>query len=131
MTQLRRAIEEVGQSQVSGKEQLSTFFSRYGEIVTDDFGACLIMMRINAPEEKFRQPYHDLSYEVFQAMRQFIESGIEDGSLANCNPKYVASALLATLNEAVYWHLIEEKQSPKEASDAYLDVFLQGISAKR
>lgn len=125
MAQLREMIKVASLSQRSGRETLHSFFHRYGEIVTDDFGACLIMMRINAPEEKFRRPYHDLSQEVFLAMRQTIRSGIDDGSITPCNPKYVASALLATLNEAVYWHLIEKKQSPKEAAGGYFDIFVK------
>lgn len=124
MDQLRDIIRDAEGSQAIGRETLRTFFIRYGEIVTDDFGACLIMMRINAPEDKFRQPYHALSYEVFEAMRQIIKAGLDDGSIPSANPKYLASALLATLNEAVYWHLIEKKQSPKEAAEGYFEVFV-------
>lgn len=121
--QLRTLIAETAESKTSGLEKLHTFFLRYSEIVTDVFGTCLILMRINAPEEKFREPYHALSAEVFSAVRGLIESGIADNSIADCNPKFMASAMIASLNEAVYWHIAQGRQSPSSAAPGYWDTF--------
>ena len=113
----------------SGLEKLRSFVLNYGELVTDDFGTCLILMRISAPEEKFRQPYHDLSKEVYVSLQAIIQSGIEDGSIGDVDPKYTASALVATLNETAYWHLVEGRESPKDAAAKFFQVFERGLAA--
>ena len=126
--QLRSLIAETADAETSGLEKLHTFFLRYSEIVTDVFGTCLILMRINAPEEKFREPYHALSREVFAAVRGLIDAGIADGSIQPCNPKFMASAMIASLNEAVYWHIAQGRKSPKETAEGYWQAFASGLS---
>ena len=129
--QLREMIQSIDQLDSNGMQKLRRFMLDYSQIVTDDFGACLILMRINAPNEKFRKPYNDISREVFVAIRQILTAGIEDGSIGQCNPKYMASALLGTMNETVYWHLAEGRESPLDASESFLSVFERGLEPRR
>ena len=125
--QFRELIRTSAELESIGLEKLRSFVLNYAELVTDDFGTCLILMRINAPEEKFRQPYHDLSKEVYVGLQAIIQSGIEDGSIGPVDPKYTASALVATLNETVYWHLVEGRESPKDAAVQFFQVFEAGL----
>lgn len=126
--QFRELIKSSAEIDGSGLEKLRYFVQKYGELVTDDFGTCLILMRINAPEDKFREPYHALSREVYIGLQAIIQSGIEDGSIKDVEPKYAASALVATLNETVYWHLVEGRVSPKDAAGKFLQVFENGLT---
>lgn len=125
--QLDEIIAEADNSDGNGLETLRRFFDRYSQIVTDDFGACLILMRINAPQEKFRQHYHSLSREVLTAVHQIIQKGMDDGSIASCDPKFMASALLGTINETVYWYLVEGRDSPEETAGRFFQQFEQGL----
>ena len=127
--QFRELIRSSAGLDAVGLEKLRSFVLHYGELVTDDFGTCLILMRINAPEDKFRQPYHDLSKEVYVGLQNIIQSGIEDGSIGEVDPKYTASALVATLNETAYWHLAEGRESPKDAAGKFFKVFENGLAA--
>lgn len=127
ITQLRSVINHVTTVEASGLEKLRDFFFRYSEVVTDDFGACLVLMRINAPAARFRDHYNALSYEVLQAAEQFINDGINDGSITPCDPKYTASALLGTMNETVYWHVVEDRESPKDTAVRFFTIFETGL----
>ncbi|MDJ0753617.1 MAG: TetR/AcrR family transcriptional regulator [Ardenticatenaceae bacterium] len=113
----------------TGLEKVRRFFADYAHLVSDDFGICLILMRINAPEEKFRRPYRNLSRDVFDGLQRMIQSGLDDGSIAPCNPKYMASALIGTLNETVYWHLAEGRDSPQNTAEKFFKVFEQGLTS--
>lgn len=117
LDECRNAIKSAKLLQGSGLEKLTAFAQAYGQVVSDDFGACLILMRTNAPEDKFRAPYHELSAEVFSALQAIIVDGIEDGSINECSPKFMAGALLGALNEAVYWHQVKGRRSPQETAD--------------
>lgn len=125
--QLRKIVKESKESDVSGLEALRAFYEAYGRIVTDDFGACLILMRINAPEARFRELYHGLSQEVLTAVDHLIQKGISDGSIAPCDSKYMASALLGTMNETVYWYLVEGRESPQDTAVRFFALFEQGL----
>ncbi len=127
MGQLYEVINSVKALEATGLEKLRYFFERYGAVVTDDFGTCLILMRINAPEPKFREDYHTLSGEVLAAMEQVIEDGIRDGSIAACDAKYMAAAMLGTMNETVYWHVVQGRESPQAAAERFFKAFEGGL----
>jgi len=126
--QFRHLIQEAQTFEGSGLERLRYFYRRYGEVVTDDFGTCLVLMRINSPAAKFRVHYRMLSGEVLSAMETIIRVGIDDGSIGNCDAKYMASAMLGTMNETVYWHIFEERESPIATADSFFKTFLSGLS---
>ena len=73
--QLQAIISESKVAEWSGLATLRHFFEQYAGVVTDDFGACLILMRINAPEDRFRELYHGLSQQVLTAVNTHHHSG--------------------------------------------------------
>lgn len=128
MAQLRQEIAKEEASDANGREKVRNFMQRYAAVMGDDFGACLITSRISALQSKFQDQYHEASREVLTAVRQLIEAGINDGSIAACNPKYVSSALLGTMNETVYWYLIGGKEHPESAVDQFWHFFEKGLT---
>lgn len=126
----REAIKSADSFSGNGLQKLTTFAHAYSQVITDDFGACLILMRTNAPEDKFQAPYHDLSAEVFDALQRIIADGIADGSIGDCSPKFMASALLGSLNEAVYWHQVKGRKSPQETADFLMQTLSAGLSPR-
>lgn len=127
MVDLRAMIERVNSAELSGLEKLRKFAIEYGDVMTDDFGACLILTRISALETRFRKLYQAASKEVFTALRAVVTEAIADGSIRNCDPKYMASALLGTLNETVYWYLVDGKESARDSAENFFNVFEFGL----
>lgn len=127
MAQLRTEIEQVNQTSQNGLEKLHHFMRRYAVVMGDDFGACLITSRISALDSQFQALYHEASREVLTAVRQLISHGIADGSVATCDPKYVSSALLGTMNETVYWYLIGGKEAPEQAFSQFWKFYEKGL----
>jgi len=127
--QFRQKIEATNHFSGAGLEKLRYFYQQYATVVTDDFGICLILMRINSPESKFCNHYRTLSSEVLNAMVELIQLGLDDGSIRHCDPKYMASAMLGTMNETVYWHVFDERESPIAAADKFFENFLNGLGA--
>lgn len=127
MQQLRGEIAAVSQTDRTGIQKLRSFLERYGSVMGDEFGACLITSRISAWNKPFQQQYQAASREILTAVRALIESGIADGSIAACNPKYVSSALLGTMNETVYWHLVAGKEAPTDAVKQFWHFFEKGL----
>lgn len=129
MTELRAVMNEAADGR-DGMTRLRQFCRRYAEVMTDDFGASLIMTRISAQDTRFRDTYRQASREVLGAVRLLITQGIVDGSVNECNPKYAASALLGTLNETVYWYLVDGKESPADTLDEFMSIFVDGLQPR-
>ncbi|MEM7331265.1 MAG: TetR/AcrR family transcriptional regulator [Chloroflexota bacterium] len=127
MTQLRQEIQTVSETNLSGLGKLHHFMQRYAVVMGDDFGACLITSRISAFASGFKEQYHEASREVLTAVRTLISEGIQDGSIAECDPKYVSSALLGTMNETVYWNFIGGKEKPELAFIQFWKFFEKGL----
>ncbi len=127
MRQLREMIRAVASAEIGGLAKVERFIKKYAQVMTDDFGACLILTRVSAVGTPFHARYQEASREVYTALRQLIEAGIADQSIGSCDPKYAASAMLATLNETVYWFLVEGKQSPALAVDHFFTFFERGL----
>ena len=126
MTELRAVAAEPAKGR-NGYDQLKRYVERYAAVMTDDFGASLIMTRISAMDTRFADTYRQASREVLGAVRLLITQGIVDQSIADCNPKYAASALLGTLNETVYWYLVDGKESPQDTLKEFMMFFEQGF----
>ena len=126
MDELRAVITQPAKGR-NGYDMLRAFFERYAQVMTDDFGASLIMTRISAMNTRFRETYRQASREVLGAVRLMITQGIVDGSIADCNPKYAASALLGTINETVYWYLVDGKESPQLTLVEFMNFFDEGL----
>lgn len=127
MTQLRGEITTVSQSNAPGIKKLQGFMERYASVMGDEFGACLITSRISAWNKSFQEQYQVASREILSAVRALIEDGIADGSIAGCEPKYVSSILLGTMNETVYWHLAAGKEAPTDAVRSFWIFFEKGL----
>ena len=127
MARIRAVIAAEQNRPASGLEKVRHFITQFAAVQTDDFGACLILTRVYGLQTRFRDHYHTAAREVSTALRQMIAEGVQDGSIADCNPKYAASALLGTMNETVFWYLAEGKESPQDAAEEFLAVFEQGL----
>ena len=126
--QFQQIIQDSYEFAGSGLDRLRYFYQQYGKVVTDDFGICLVLMRINSPEPKFRSHYRILSKEIMTAMVGFIQAGIDDGSIGFCDPKFMVSAMLGTMNETVYWYVFYERESPLAAANSFFDNFINGLN---
>lgn len=127
MEQLRVEITAVSTTPSSGLEKLHSFMRRYASVMGDEFGACLITSRISAWNKTFQTQYQEASLEIVTAVRHLITEGIADGSIAQCDPKYVSSALLGTMNETVYWHLVAGREAPETAVHQFWKFFEKGL----
>lgn len=95
-----------------GIDRLEAFLERYAQINMDHFGRCVI----RTPEETISPDnlptYRALKRKIDVAMRDLIEEGIEDGSIAPVDPKYLAFALAGALNWPARWHSPDGEYEP-------------------
>ena len=97
--QLHSMLDEVRSAKLSGWDRLVRLLRGYAQVMTTDFGVCLI--RNTAPgflppeaRDKLWTGRRRLNTEV----ERIIAQGIADGSIRSCDPKIVSFALFGAFN---------------------------------
>ena len=126
--QLHAMLDEVRKADLSGWERLVRLFRDYAQVMTTDFGICLI--RSTAPggmpkesREKLWSGRRRLNREV----ERIIGQGIADGSIRSCDPKMVSFALFGSFNWMTYWYDDGGPMKADAIADYFLNVFARGI----
>ncbi len=131
MAEIHEAIDELETEQktstLNGRDQLRKMFIRFAQMSSDDFGACLVLSRGSVTDGEFQEQYRKTAEEIGQAMGQFVELGIKDGSLPDQNGRLLVAAMLGAINETVYWHQREERVPPEKVAEDMFKLFENGF----
>ncbi|MEM8863138.1 MAG: TetR/AcrR family transcriptional regulator, partial [Chloroflexota bacterium] len=132
LKEIKTAIDDINTYQLStertGVEQLERFFYRFAVMSTDDFGACLILLRGSISDEVFLEQYRNVAKDISTAMEKIVRLGLQDGTIKTKSARLLVAAMLGALNEAVYWNKKEGRMSPEELSAKYFDIFVEGFN---
>jgi AcrR family transcriptional regulator len=124
---LQDAIGAVGQSGGSARDKLFAAMRQYAEIVTMDFGMCLIRVGEDplplASRDKLRSMKRALDLEF----RQLIEEGIAEGSLAPCDPKMAAFTVAGALSWIGRWYSPDGPMSPDDIATEVIRLLAFGV----
>lgn len=126
--QLHSMLDEVRAAKLSGWDRLVRLLRGYAQVMTTDFGICLI--RNTAPgflppeaRKKLWTGRRRLNSEV----ERIIAQGIADGSIRSCDPKIVSFALFGAFNWISFWYREDGPLNPETIADYYIDLLARGI----
>jgi AcrR family transcriptional regulator len=127
--QLHAVLDEARTARLSGWERLRGLLRGYAQVMTTDFGICLI--RNTAPgflppqaRRKLWAGRRRLNSEV----ERIIAQGIADGSIRSCDPKMVSFALFGAFNWISFWYQDKGPLNADTIADYYIDLFARGIA---
>jgi len=126
--ELRRMLDEVRAAEVSGWQRLEMLFRRYVQVMTTDFGICLI--RSTAPgnlQTESREKLWSGRRRLNREVEVIIAQGIADGSIRSCDPKKLSFALFGAFNWVTFWYRTNGPQKPEAIADQFLDFFARGV----
>lgn len=101
---MRGAIAGVNANGGSALDKLMMAMHKYAEIVTFDFGMCLIRVGEDPLPPESRKKLRKLKAGIDQEFRRLIAQGIDEGSLAPCDPKIAAFTLAGALSWIGRWY---------------------------
>src|SRR5690349_21907143 len=102
--QIRAAFREVRQLAVPARERLNAVLRHYGEAVASEFGWCMVRAEDQDLSPAMSRHIKQLKSEIDQGIRRLIRDGVQDGSIAPCDPKMTAFALAGALNWIAHWY---------------------------
>lgn len=127
---LQQAINDADAAGGKAIDKLIAAMRKYVEIVTMDFGMCLVRVGEDplplASQKKLRRLKAGLDREF----RKLIQEGIDEGSLAPVDPKIAAFTLAGALSWIGRWYRPDGPLSPEEIADQCIAVLMNGIAQR-
>ena len=126
--QMHAMLADVRKAEVTGWQRIEMAFRGYAEIMTTDFGVCLI--RNSAPgslPSKSREKLWAGRRRLNKEIEVFIAQGIADGSIRTCDPKTLSFALFGAFNWMTIWYRANGRLRPATIADNFLDIIARGV----
>ena len=121
------AAENVARRGGTGVEQLFAVMRKYAEIVTMDFGMCLIRVGEDPLQPAARRKLRQLKARIDRRFRSLIEQGIAEGDLAPCDAKIAAFTVAGALSWIARWYRPDGPLSPNDIAEQCISVLVEGL----
>jgi AcrR family transcriptional regulator len=107
----------------TGLARLRLYINGYASIVlSGDFGRCVAMIDDSELSKETRRGVRTLKRRIDASIRELIQTGITDKSIASCNPKLVSFVIAGAINWAGTWYKPEGELSPDEIAQAFTEI---------
>ena len=124
---LEAASVQIEDTNQTGLSKLIALWRVYVQIVTEDFGRCLILVGEDPLPPNTRKELRALKGRIDKRFRSVITEGIEDGSVRPCDPKMAAFAAAGALSWIARWYDPHGPLNPSELADQMIDLLVHGV----
>ena len=122
-----RAFEFSKEHPGSGAEVLEATLCRYIELLTEELGACGVLMEVDGlrPEDRERVAKRRNVFE--KNFVKIIKQGVGDGSMKDIDPKLAVFTFMGAINWMPRWFSPEGRLSGAEVARQMTDLLLGGL----
>ena len=96
-------IDAAAQYRGRGIDRIRRLFGQWTRVSMSDFGRTVVMIDVTLLDESSRKKYVVAHRAIEKAGEKMIRDGILDRSIRDCNPIFVARALIAVFNSPAGW----------------------------
>ena len=125
--QLARAAGASGMAGGQAVDQLLTCMRVYAHIVTMDFGMCLIRVGDEQLPPESRRELRRLKSLIDHEFRRLVAAGVEEGSIAPCDPKMTAFVIAGALSWIGRWYQPEGEYTPEQVAEQCIATLCAGV----
>jgi AcrR family transcriptional regulator len=108
-------------------DQLRACMEVYARIVTMDFGMCLIRVGDEQVPPESRKELRRLKSAIDQEFRRLVAAGVEEGSVAPCDPKMTAFVIAGALSWIGRWYQPGGAYSPEDIAQQCIRTLCEGV----
>ncbi len=124
---LQTAIRDVDAAGGRAIDKLEAAMRAYVDIVTQDFGMCIIRVGEDPLPEDNRHKLRRMKAALDLEFRELIRAGVAEGSIAPCDPKLAAFTVAGALSWIGRWYEPDGPLSATQVADQCIGVLLQGL----
>ena len=130
MQDIRAALADAEACRKDARQKLKLFVARYVDLLTGDFGKCLVLAGITPLAEEQRQRLAVGYREIDRAIQKIVAAGLRDGSLARCDTRMVTFALFGALHWITKWYQADGGKTPAQIAAGLFQVFELGLKPR-
>lgn len=108
-------------------DQLRAAMRSYVEIVTQDFGMCLIRVGEDPLPPEGQRKLRKFKAKLDHQFRELVQQGILEGSIVDCDPKIAAFTLAGALSWIGRWYRPDGPLQPQEIADQCIALLTHGL----
>lgn len=120
-------IEASRQAGGNAVDQLRACMQVYADIVTQPFGMCLIRIGDEEVPEPSRTELRRMKSEIDQAFRRLVAQGVQEGTLAPCDPKMTAFVIAGALSWIGRWYQSGGQYSAAQVAEQCIGTLMHGV----
>jgi len=127
---LRMTLDGIEASRAAGGnavDQLRACMRVYAGIVMQPFGMCLIRVGDEEVPEPSRTELRRMKREIDLAFRRLVAQGVEEGSLAPCDPKMAAFVIAGALSWIGRWYQPDGAYAPEQVAEQCIGALMHGV----
>ena len=120
-------IEASRQAGGNAVDQLRACMQVYAGIVTQPFGMCLIRVGDEEVPEPSRTELRRMKSEIDQAFRRLVAQGVQEGTLAPCDPKMTAFVIAGALSWIGRWYHSGGEYTAAQVAEQCIGTLMHGV----
>lgn len=125
------AIAAIDAEGGDGLTRLRKLIRAYALLMTIDFGMCLVRLDDRELSDDAHRRVRAEKRQDDLAFRKYVEAGVADGSIVDCDPKLAAFAIAGSLNWIGHWYREGGAYSADEIANHFADLLTSGLKAGR
>lgn len=116
----------------TGFDKVKAYVEAYATtVVSHEFGRCVAMLDDSALSLAARKQVRALKRRIDAAIRQYLDEGIADGSVAPCNVKLASFAIAGAINWIGTWYQPGGELSAPEIGHEFASLLTEGLHRSR
>lgn len=116
----------------TGFDKVKAYIEAYATaVLSHEFGRCVAMLDDSMLTSQTRREVRGLKRRIDASIRQYIEDGIADGSVAPCNVKLASFAIAGAINWSGTWYQPGGALSPAEIGQEFAYLLTEGLHSSR
>jgi AcrR family transcriptional regulator len=114
----------------TGLDKVEAFIYSYANVMTVNFGRCVMRLDEGDLSSDARAEVRKQKKRIDRRLRAFVQEGIDDGSIAPCDPKIAAFSIAGAVNWICMWYEPNGALSPEEIATQFARTLTQGLARK-
>lgn len=123
-------LDENERSPGTGRDRLGRFMVWYAENTTTPFGMCLMRVAEQDVEEETQRQLQSAKRVIYTRLRQLVEAGIADGSVAPCDSRVAAFTIAGAVGWPSHWFRPGGPLTAREAAERVAEMLLAGLTPR-
>lgn len=125
---IEESLTKIAAEYGTGLAKVEAFIHAYARAMTVNFGRCVMRLDEGDLSSSARAEVRAYKRGIDRRLRSFIQEGIEDGSIAACDPKITAFTIAGALNWICMWYEPEGALSPEEIGTQFARTLTRGLA---